>query len=151
MRYIAFLRAINVGGANVVKMDRLRKLFEGAIEKMLKAALGFEVTTFVRTGAELLALAAHDAFTPSAVARAARFNVAFLAKPLDAKGERALMALKTRVEDLHVHGREIYWLSQVMQSESEISNAVFEKTLRQRSTVRGISTVRKMAERYGAQ
>jgi uncharacterized protein (DUF1697 family) len=178
MRYIAFLRAINVGGANVVKMERLRKLFEGegytnvetfiasgnvifdgagktdvlerAIQKMLKAALGFEATTFVRTGAELRALAVHDAFSAAAVARAARFNVAFLGNPVDAKAKKALMALKTRVEDFHVHGREIYWLSQVMQSESEISNAVFEKTLGQRSTVRGISTIRKMAEKYGS-
>ena len=178
MTYIAFLRAINVGGNNIVKMDRLRKLFEGegytnvetfiasgnvifdgtgktgsverAIEAMLKEALGYEVSTFVRTGAELRALAAHDAFTPAAVTKATRFNVAFLARPLDAKGKKALMALKSRVEDFHVHGREIYWLSQVMQSESEISNAVFEKILGQRSTVRGISTVRKMAEKYGS-
>ena len=178
MRYIAFLRAINVGGNNVVKMDRLRKLFEGegftkvetfiasgnvifdgagkadgverAIETMLKDALGYEVSTFVRSGAELRALAAHDAFAPAAVARATRFSVAFLAKPLDTTGKKALMALRSRDEDFHVHGREIYWLSQVMQSESEISNGVFEKTLGQRSTVRGISTVRKMAERYGS-
>jgi uncharacterized protein (DUF1697 family) len=177
MRYIAFLRAINVGGNNVVKMDRLRKLFEGegytnvetfiasgnvifdgagktdvlerAIEAMLKDALGFEVSTFVRTGAELRALAAHDAFTPSAVARATGFNVAFLGQPLDAKGKKALMALKTGLDDFHVHGREIYWLSQVRQGQSVISNAVFEKTLGRRSTVRGISTVRKMAEKYG--
>jgi len=179
-RYIAFLRAINVGG-HVVKMDRLRKLFEGegfanvetfiasgnvifdgaggpgriaalerAIEGMLKAALGYDVATFVRTGAELRALAAHDAFSPAAVARATAFNVAFLAGPLDAKGKKALMALKTRVDDFHVHGREIFWLSRVKQSESVISNAVFEKTLGQRSTVRGISTVRKMAEKYGS-
>ena len=60
------------------------------------------------------------------------------------------MALKTRVDDFHVHGREVYWLSQVRQSASVISNAVFEKTLGQRSTVRGISTVRKMAEKYGS-
>ena len=113
MRYIAFLRAINVGGNNIVKMDRLRKFFEGegftnvetfiasgnvifdgagrtgglerAIEAMLKNALGYEVSTFVRTDAELRALAAHDAFAPAAVARATRFSVAFLAKPLDTK------------------------------------------------------------------
>jgi uncharacterized protein (DUF1697 family) len=177
MRYIAFLRAINVGG-HVVKMDRLRKLFLGegftkvetfiasgnvifdgagrtdalerSIETMLEDALGYEVAAFVRTGAELRSLAAHDAFAPAAVSRATAFNVAFLAKPVDGKGKKALMALKTRVDDFHVHGREIYWLSQVRQSESVISNAVFEKTLGQRSTVRGISTVRKMAEKYGA-
>jgi uncharacterized protein (DUF1697 family) len=180
-RYVAFLRALNVGGHHVVKMDRLRKLFEGegftnvetfiasgnvvfdgagrpgktdalerAIEEMLKAALGHEVSTFVRTGAELRALAAHDAFSPSAVAKATAFNVVFLAGPLDAKGKKALMALKTRDDDFDVHGREIFWLSRVRQSESMISNAVLEKALRQRSTVRGISTVRKMAEKYGS-
>ena len=76
--------------------------------------------------------------------------MAFLAGPLDAKGKKALMALKTRDDDFDVHGREIFWLSRVRQSESMISNAVFEKTLGQRSTVRGISTVRKMAEKYGS-
>jgi uncharacterized protein (DUF1697 family) len=177
MRYIAFLRAINVGG-HVVKMDRLRKLFEGegftnvetfiasgnvvfdgagcgatlerTIESMLKDALGYNVATFVRTGAELRALAAHEPFSPAAIERATAFNVAFLSQPLDAKGKRALTALKTRDDDFDVHGREIFWLSRVRQSESMISNAVFEKTLDQRSTVRGISTVRKMAEKYGA-
>jgi hypothetical protein len=40
-RYVAFLRAINVGG-HVVKMDRLRTLFEG---------LGFaNVSTFIASG-----------------------------------------------------------------------------------------------------
>lgn len=178
VRYIAFLRALNVGGHHVVKMDRLRKLFEGegfakvetfiasgnvvfdgagradalerTIETMLKEALGHEVSTFVRTAAELRALAAHDAFSPSAVVKATAFNVVFLAGLLDTKGKRALMTLKTRDDDFDVHGREIFWLSRVRQSESMISNTVFEKALGQRSTVRGISTVRKMAEKYGS-
>src|SRR4030095_12804333 len=80
-RYVAFLRAINVGG-HIVKMDQLRKLFtqlgftdvetfiasgnvlftspsksgaalEAKIEKHLKAALGYEVATFVRTATEV--------------------------------------------------------------------------------------------------
>jgi uncharacterized protein (DUF1697 family) len=41
-RYFAFLRAINVGGGHVVKMDRLRQLFE---------SLGFSnVETFIASG-----------------------------------------------------------------------------------------------------
>jgi uncharacterized protein (DUF1697 family) len=177
-RYVAFLRALNVGGNHVVAMPQLKSLFEAAaftnvatfiasgnvifdgagrtggleraIEAMLKNALGYEVSTFVRTGAELRALAAHDAFAPAAVARATSFNAALLAKPLDAKGKKALLSLKTRVDEFHIHDRQIYWLSQVRQSKSAISNAVFEKTLGQPSTVRGISTVRKMAEKYGS-
>ena len=117
---------------------------------MLKAALGYEVATFVRTGAELRATAAHEPFSAAAIGRARSFNVAFLSKPVDAKGKSALMALKSRDEDFDLRGREIYWLSRVGQGESAVSNAVFEKTLGQRSTVRGIRTVRKMAEKYGS-
>ena len=80
-RYVALLRAINVGG-HVVKMEKLRALFdelafkdvetviasgnvlfssgapnaaalEEKIERHLKAALGYEVTTFIRTPREM--------------------------------------------------------------------------------------------------
>jgi len=178
-RGIAFLRAINVGG-RVVKMDRLRALFEGegfsnvetfiasgnvvfdlapakkaaplerAIEAMLLDALGYEVATFVRTGAELRQVARREAFSPAAAARAKRLNVAFVGGTLDAREKKAVMALRTPLEDLHVAGREIYWLSKVMQSESTISNAALEKALGRRATVRGMNTIRKMAEKYGA-
>ena len=169
MRCVAFLRAINVGG-RVVKMDRLKQLFEGAgftdvetfiasgnvifdagskkaeaieraIEKRLHDALGYEVHTFVRTCAELKSVEARKPFTGKAIETALAFNVAFLAAPPDAKAKKALMALATKLDDFHVNGREIYWLSKAKQSESVISNAVFEKTLGCRSTVRGINTI----------
>ena len=176
---IALLRAINVGG-HVVKMDRLKKLFQQAgftgvetfiasgnvifelapgtktaaveriVETMLLNALGYEVATFIRTNRELRAAAEHEPFDPGVLKRALRFNVAFLKEPLDTQAVKAIKALATSLEDFHVRGREIYWLSRVPQSESKVSNAVFEKTLRQPSTVRGISTVRKMAEKYGS-
>jgi len=178
-RGIAFLRAINVGGSHVVKMDKLKKLFEQAgftrvetfiasgnvafdlspstkgaavertIEAMLRDALGYDVATFVRTGRELRAAAEHEPFSPASLKEAKRFNVAFVKQPLDTSAAKTIKALATAAEEFHVRGREIYWLSRVMQSESKVSNAVLEKTLRQLSTVRGISTVRKMAEKYG--
>ncbi len=82
--------------------------------------------------------------------KAARVNVAFLRRAPDRKAASALYALRSDVEDFNIHGREVYWLSMVMQSDSKISNAVFEKVLRQPSTTRGINTIRKMAEKYGA-
>jgi uncharacterized protein (DUF1697 family) len=178
-RGIAFLRAINVGGNHVVKMDRLKKLFaqagftgvetfiasgnvvfdlspstkaaavERTIEAMLLDALGYEVVTFVRTDRELRAAAEHEPFSPGSLKQAKRFNVAFVKQPLDAPAVKTIKALATPVEEFHVRGREIYWLSRVVQSESKVSNAALEKTLRQLSTVRGISTVRMMAEKYG--
>src|SRR5262245_62756508 len=84
IRYIAFLRAINVGG-HVVRMDDLRRQFEAlrfsnvetfiasgnvvfespsrdreamekAVEKRLLKALGYEVHTFIRTCDEVAAI-----------------------------------------------------------------------------------------------
>lgn len=50
-RYIAFLRAINVGG-HTVKMDRLREIFE---------ALGFSnVETFIASGNVVFETTARD-------------------------------------------------------------------------------------------
>ena len=90
-RYMAFLRAINVGG-RTVKMDRLRELFEamkftdvstfiasgnvvfdapeqgsgrawrGGSRSTSLQSLGYEVATFLRTPAELAAIAAFQPF-----------------------------------------------------------------------------------------
>ena len=179
MRGIAFLRAVNVGG-RVVKMDRLRKIFADAgfsnvetfiasgnvvfdmsasakgpalekkIEAMLREALGFDVAAMVRTGPELKAVAEHEPFTPAQLKRAFTVNVALLRLAPDGKAVKALEAAKQPTDTFHVHGRELYWLSTVGQGQSKTSNAVFEKKLGMQSTVRSITTIRKMAERYGA-
>jgi uncharacterized protein (DUF1697 family) len=176
---IAFLRAVNVGG-RVVKMERLRSLFEGAgfsgvetfiasgnvvfdlapaqkpaalepvIEELLRNALGYDVATFVRTGVELRAVAEHQPFSPAALKRSPRLNVAFLRRRPGSNAAAAIAKLATTADSFHIHGRELYWLSAMMQSESKISNAVFEKIIGQPSTMRGIATIRKMAEKYGA-
>jgi uncharacterized protein (DUF1697 family) len=177
-RYFAFLRAINVGG-HTVKMDQLRDLFAGLglaqvetyiasgnvifaapavdtralenqIEASLLAALGYEVATFLRTEAELAALAEYQPFPQTQLAQAVALNVAFLAEPLDSEGEAKLMALYTEIDDFHVHGREIFWLCRKKQSESTFSNAVLEKALRRQATLRGINTVRKLAAKYAS-
>ena len=175
-RFVAFLRAINVGG-HTVKMDVLRQLFESLgfsgvetfiasgnvvfettardkktlekkIEKKMQEALGYEVATFIRTDAELAAIANYQPFRPSALDAAQALNIAFLADPLDDQSQRKLMALKTDIDDFHVHGREIYWLCRKKQSESTFSNAVLEKTLGRSSTLRGANTVKKMAAKH---
>ena len=175
-RFIACLRAINVGG-HTVKMDRLRQLFEALgfsgvetfiasgnvtfqttarnaralekkIESKLRAELGYEVATFIRTDAELADIANYKPFRQSDLDAATALNIAFLADPLDATAKQKLMALKTEIDDFHVHGREIYWLCRKKQSESTFSNAVLEKTLGLRSTLRGANTVKQIAAKY---
>ncbi len=93
-RYVAFLRAVNVGGARTVKMEVLRQTFREAgfsnvasfiasgniifetparntalveerIERALLQEIGYELTPFVRTGPELEQIIAFDAFPTS--------------------------------------------------------------------------------------
>ena len=157
-RMIAFLRAINVGG-HVVTMEKLRGLFVALglkevatfiasgnvifakpatglqalhqrIEDRLQTALGYEVKTFLRTEAEVAAIATYQPFSKRQMQRAKTLNVAFLAAPLTTSAKRLLMALKTEIDDFHLHGREVYWLTKDKQSESTFSNALFERTLK---------------------
>ena len=176
-KYIAFLRAINVGG-HTVKMDVLRQQFEvlgfssvetfiasgnvvfettaknartleKTIAQQLRATLGYEVATFIRTDAELAAIAQYQPFSPAALKTAQALNIAFLADALDAASQKKLLALKTDIDDFHVHGREVHWLCRQKQSESTFSNVVLEKTIGRSSTIRGINTIQKMAAKYG--
>jgi uncharacterized protein (DUF1697 family) len=177
-RFFAFLRAINVGG-HTVTMDALRGHFESLglkdvetfiasgnvifttrsvnaialeakIEKRLRTSLGYEVKTFLRTEPELAAVARYEPFNASQVASAASRNVGFLAEPLGKEAIDALMALKTGVDDFHVHGREVYWLCKVGQGQSRFSNTVFERKVKSNVTFRGVNTVAKLAARYAS-
>src|ERR1051325_11562629 len=176
-RYIAFLRAINVGGRHAVKMDFLRHLFESLgysnvesfiasgnivfetvsknaqdlerdVEDKLHKALGYQVATFIRTDAELATIADYKPFRQTDLAMAVALNIAFLAERPDDKSEQRLMELRTDIDDFNIHGRELYWLCRKKQSVSKISNALIEKVLGQKSTLRGANTIKKMAANY---
>ena len=121
---------------------------EREIENRLHAALGYEVATFIRTDAELAAIANYKPFSQSELDGAAALNIAFLARGLDDKSRQKLMALRTEMDDFHIHEREVYWLCRKRQSGSKISNAVLEKALGRKSTLRGANTVKKMAAKY---
>lgn len=108
MRYIALLRGINVGG-HQVKMDALRRLFadlglanvgsyiqsgnvffdsdeadraalRARIERRLRATLGYEVATCLRTVEEFAAVMALDPFAGIDLRPDMRFSVSFLAE-----------------------------------------------------------------------
>jgi uncharacterized protein (DUF1697 family) len=159
-RYVAFLRAINVGG-HIVKMDQLRKLF---------TQLGFtDVETFIASGnvlftspsksgpalekkiekhleAEVCQAAAHEPFPP-AVMKAPYHNlyVSFLRDAPATAAKRAVEALRGPNDEFHLNARELYWLSRVPFSESKVGGAVLEKTVGGPATMRSVTTVRKLA------
>ena len=177
-RYVAFLRAINVGG-HTVRMETLRDLFsahgfskvetfiasgnvifeskaaadkklELAIERRLKSALGYTVAVFVRSDAEVRAISVYQPFSSAAMKTSQSLNIGFLREPLSASALKALMNLKTPIDDFHVQGRELYWLCLKKQSESTFSNKVFERAIQGVATFRGASTIARLAAKYPA-
>jgi uncharacterized protein (DUF1697 family) len=175
-RYFAFLRAINVGG-HVVKMDRLRQIFESLgfsgvetfiasgnvifqstsksvktlekrIETGLREPLGYTVNTFIRTETDLVDIANYQPFSQSDIDAAVALNIVFLGDTPDEESTQRTIALSTDIDVLRVHGREIYWLCRKKQSGSTISNAAFNKALGQPGTVRGVNTVKRMAAKH---
>ena len=175
-RYIAFLRAINVGGHNV-SMEKLRSCFEelkfqqvqtfiasgnvifntrstkpdalqAKIEPTLLKNLGYEVKTFIRTDAEVAAVATCKPFSASLLENAAALNVGFLEEEPTAEHLEKIAGFKTEIDDFQVHGRELYWLCRVKQSESKFSNVMLERALKKKATFRGLNTIKRLAAKY---
>ena len=121
---------------------------EKLIEDGLAAALGYEVATFVRTPAELAAIAAYEPFTAAATNEAKALYVGFLHAPPTATASERLLTLRSDAEDFHVHGREFFWLSREGMGASKISSTVLERLLGARTTIRSVTTVRKLAGKY---
>jgi len=168
LRYVAFLRAINVGG-HTVKMDRLRALFEklklrnvetfiasgnvlfdapagnesvleGKIERHLQAALGYDVMTFVRSGAELASIVA---FEPFEDAGKHSLFVTFLKCAPDPAMRKKILDLRNPSDDFTIRGKEVYWLSRAGFSGSKA--AVPLGKICAAGTARNVTTVRKLA------
>jgi len=161
--YVAFLRAINVGGrfikmaalaqhfrdlghadaltylnsGNVVFGSAVRKAdaLAAALQQGLNPRLGFETQVFVRSAAQVHEIARRG-MALADDRTLADVNVAFLAAPLAAPQVAALRALRSAVDDFVVDGNEVYWTCRVRQSESAFSNAVLERKLKLRTTLR---------------
>lgn len=176
-RYIGFLRAINVGG-HTVKMDRLRSLFaelgftnvesfiasgnvifesqmddtaalERSIEHHLKASLGYDVATFLRTPAQLAAIAEYEPFSKAELASEGNtLYVTFLPGPPERGPQERLVALRNEIDDFRVHMAEAYWLRRRNVGESTFTGALLEKTMGTPATMRNMNTVRRLVAKY---
>jgi len=177
-RYVALLRAINVGG-HVVKMDVLRKHFTrmgfgnvetfiasgnvlfDAVEPVaeieqrvafeLEQALGYPVGTFVRTPAELAAVVRHAPFPVEVIDPSKHaLYIGFLGSRPSAERARQVVALRTPVDELHIYKRELYWGCRVTYSQTQVKGPALARALGMEMTVRNITTVRKLAQKLSS-
>jgi len=166
--YVSFLRGVNVGGHNKIKMDALRDLYRklgfhdprtyvqsgnvvfGAKEKKLKAKVledaiektfGFRPGVVFRTAAELRQTVGQNPFADREGINPALLLVSFLA---DAPEERALAALREAPigpEELHACGREIFIYFPDGMGRSKFPWASMDKVLKTTATGRNLRTV----------
>lgn len=140
-----------IASGNVIfgSASRSPQALERRIERRLHDALGFEVATFIRSTGDLARIARYKPFRKAELSAAGNaLYIAFLAGNPSARAKQKLLALTSDVDDLHVAGREAYWLCRKKMSESDFSGALLEKTLGLRATLRNATTVRKMAVQY---
>ena len=176
-KYVAFLRAVNVGG-HIVKMDHLRQLVEALgvsnvetfiasgnvifnstsksrktlerkIEGALRESLGYAVATFVRSTSELVNIAEYKPFDdPDLNADGNALYIAFTSDEPGTECKQKLLKFSSEVDDFQVYGREVYWLSRKKISESKFSGAQLERTLGMPATLRNANTVKRLAAKY---
>jgi uncharacterized protein (DUF1697 family) len=175
-RWVAFLRAINVGG-HTVSMARLRELFAGLglrgvetfiasgnvifeapgdeavrlerrIERHLAGALGYPVETFIRPTRELPAIAAHQPFRLDGPGGLpGTVYVGFLRGAPDRAARRAIQAFNTDVDEFDVKGREVYWLVRGRLADSKVKGAALGRVLGP-TTMRNRNTIVRLAGKY---
>jgi len=172
-QFVAFMRAINVGG-RFVKMVKLAESYsklgytdvstfinsgnvlfrtskrsapkiEAHVEQHLGALIGFESDVFLRSPSEVAAVATRAANLLASNEALKEVNVAFLAAPLDEDAQAVLAGFETDVDAFESDGREVYWLCTVRQSDSRFSNAAFERKLLVRATFRRVSMLQRLA------
>ena len=172
-KYIAFLRAINVGGTSVIKMSDLKRMFESfglenvqtyiqtgnvifeseekdasvleaQIEGQLEKAWGRKIQLFVRTIREVLTIAKTCPFDPQEGETA--YVVILDAKP-GKKNIEALLAYRNEFDDFAVKGKEAYHLHRDREKTKFVNRSV-EQVIGVPGTSRNLTVIKKLAEKY---
>ncbi|HEY7256081.1 MAG TPA: DUF1697 domain-containing protein [Solirubrobacterales bacterium] len=175
-RYAAFLRGMNLGGRRITNEELAAAVagigFEeietfrasgnvifsardggedaiaGRLERGLGEALGYEVPVFLRSAAEVRAIAAREPFAAAALAASSgKLQVALLLGRPPAKRRGEALALATDADRLAIDGRELYWLPRGGMSESELDLNAIGAGLGP-MTIRTMGTIEQVAARY---
>src|SRR5258708_37695757 len=173
--HVCLIRGINVGGRNIIKMDRLRKAFEALgyedvrtyvqsgnvifkagerapgdlsakIEKMILSEFGFPVSVIVRSAGEMNQAVERNPFLKQKGIDVSKLHVTFLPRALEKAAIRALAALAVPPEQLRCSGSAIYLYCPNGYGTSKLTNNILERVLAMKATTRNWNTVNKLSE-----
>jgi len=173
MKYITFLRGINVSGQKLIKMEELRKVFEdmgfknvrsyiqsgnvifesakanpeslrNKIEKLLCKIYGYEVTAVIRTIPEIEKVVKGYPFSKVKGKKECKIYVSFLTGKPDKNAVKELTTLNNNDEIFHAIGNNVYCLNRKGYVDSLLGKNILEKKLKVKATVRNWNTVNKI-------
>jgi uncharacterized protein (DUF1697 family) len=150
MEFVDVSTFIASGNVIFASVTRDARKVEERIERHLEHALGYDVDTFVRTRAEVAAIATAQPFSKADMSNAEYTILTILFKtPLSPDTARKLSAIRTDVDEFSVVGRECFWLCRIKMSDSEVWKLPEIRTLKlPTSSMRNLTTLRKLAELY---
>jgi uncharacterized protein (DUF1697 family) len=175
MKYVAFLRGINVGGKNKIKMETLREVFSNALgfenvktyinsgnlifetdeidDKTLAATIetaidkefNLKIKTIVRTIDEIKNIVENSPFAGQ-FENDKDLHVFFLDEELPIEKRELLLSNNSENEQYFVRNREIFCLLRVSVLDSLIGKDYIGKKLKVFATARNWRTVNKILE-----
>lgn len=175
--HAAFLRGVNLGAKRKVSGDQLRSIlddlgFEHAdsfrtsgnavfasgreprekltarVERGLEKELGYDVKVFLRTAAEVHAIAGQDPFPGET---GGKLQVMLLTDKPKAAMRKAVLALAgEREQRMAFEDRELYWLPEGGTRDAAPFLRAVGKLLVDPTTTRTMQTVEKLAQKYFA-
>jgi uncharacterized protein (DUF1697 family) len=172
---ISLLRAVNVTGHNMVKMDALRELYESLglrdaqtyvqsgnvvfrtnakdlvrlqkrIEDGIEQSFGFRTSVVLRSSAELKDVIRRNPFAKRSGIEPNKLVVSFLAGEPGSEPKQKIVQIKVGPEEMYLDGRELYIHYAGGMGKSKLSPALLERTLKVSGTARNWNTVTKLLE-----
>ena len=175
IKYVAFLRGINVGGHKLIKMEELSRIFTSLgcknvktyiqsgnvifetsasdskaltkkIEKELLDIFGYEATVFLRTMAEVEDMLDQNPFKKFKSSAKVKMYVTFLSRIPDKKPKLPLVSAKDGLEIFSIKNCEAFLLSQMVKGRFGFPNNFIEKEVGVPATTRNWNTVNKIID-----
>jgi uncharacterized protein (DUF1697 family) len=173
--FVSLLRGINVGGNKLIKMDRLKALYErlgfenaktllnsgnvvfatdeksrktlaAKIEDAIEQEIGFRPTVVIRNATELQKVVERNPFPKMAKADPGHLVWMALAAKPDAAAKSRLTAAYSGPEEIEIAGEDAYITYPNGIGRSKLTNALLEKHIGVAGTARNWNTVTKLLE-----
>ncbi len=170
--YISLLRGINVSGKNKIKMTDLKRSFEShgflnvqtyiqsgnvifqykhgyekqledKIQHLIKSVFGFDVPVVIRTFQDFKDIISA---TPFSAKEETMQYVTFLKSAPDSFPDDKINPAKNESEIVSIVDKNIYLYCPIGYGRTKLSNAFFEKKLKQTATTRNWKTIRTLCD-----